>query len=57
MLAAIKDAQVMCFRPHREEHGVTDTGGSFVKEEAVALNFKREGLHWNKRVAGRIHTQ
>lgn len=54
MLDATRDAQIMCVGPHREtEHGVTEIGGSFVKEEAVELDLKREGLHWNTQVAGR----
>lgn len=41
--------------PGREtEHGVTEIRRSFVKEEAVEPDLKREGLRWNKQVGGRI---
>lgn len=45
----------MCVGPGRETgHGVTEIRRRFVKEEAVELDLKREGLHWNKQVGGRL---
>lgn len=49
MFSARRDAQIMCFRPHREN--ITETGKGFRKEEAVDL--KREGFHWREQEAGR----
>lgn len=50
MLGAIRDAQIMCFRPYRER--IKEINKDFVKKEAVDL--KREGFHQREQEAERI---